>query len=562
MAVVLGIVVAVVTAIDLFVNFAFYRSTAESQALEKAQVLAQEMQAVWDYNVNVQDVANRNPDGSVRSKQLVCVVAAKSVSALFTQNTDYEISFVRTDPRQVSATPDGFEAQALAQFEAGDDTPRYGVVPSEQGDVFRYVVPIHADDSCLECHGDPAGELDQYGYAKEGMAVGDVAGAMSIVEPMRIYYEVANAGILVQLAVMLSLVTVVLVALYVAADHIILAPVRLFGEAAARVGKGDLSASFVVPNVSVRDEMSVLGDELEDMASQLRTLYGNLEEQVESKTEQLRCVNAELVEKEEKLEAALDRLGEEMAYKNDFFAIVGHELKTPLTSIKAYARILADDEANGVSVQEPAREIAASADTLLAMVNNILTLAQNDANRNELVVDPVDIVDLVGHIRRALSPVATAKGIDFQTSVANDAALAMVDAEKVRRILENLVDNAIKYTRSGGSVKLDVYLDDGTDNSVGNAAGNCDLVFVVADTGTGIEAREIPELFERFRQVGGSGKRHKGTGLGLAVVKELAQLHGGSASVESEPGVGSTFIVRIPFVEVDMEEYDEDTAHR
>ncbi|MBR2835185.1 MAG: DUF3365 domain-containing protein [Coriobacteriales bacterium] len=546
-AMVIVFVVLAATAADLIWNQVFYQNVAQSQALEKAELLTQEMRAVWDYNNNVQDVANRNEDGTVRSKQLVCVVAAKAVSALFTQKTDYEITFVRNNPRQASAEPDEFERQALQAFEQGEQS-YYGVVHAQTGDSFRYLVPLYTEQSCLECHGDPAGELDQYGYAKEGMKEGDIAGAISITEPMAMYYEAARTSSLGQLTVMLALVFFILAVLYAATSRLILKPVRLLEHAASQVANGDLSASFTLPATRTKDEMIQLGDELENMACRLRVLYNDFETEVASQTEELTRLNAELVEREKALQDAMERLTEEMSYKNDFFAIVSHELKTPLTSIIAYSRMLDDDKTLSPHVHDSIQEIQHNAVNLLNMVNNILILAKNDAGRNEVVLDPVDVVDLVGHLKNTVKPIAQAKGIELTTRIAPGVSLIMADQEKLRRILENLVDNAIKYTRSGGHVDVDVSL------------ANNMVQFRVSDTGNGIDSQDIKYIFERFLQLGSSKKRSKGTGLGLAVVKELALLMGGSVRVESAVQKGSTFIVDIPNIPVDMEEYNEDTC--
>lgn len=247
------------------------------------------------------------------------------------------------------------------------------------------------------------------------------------------------------------------------------------------------------------------------------------------------------------LKLAIDRLGEEVAYKNEFFAIVSHELRTPLTSILAYARILSENDTLDAKTRDAVCEIEMNATLLLSMVNNILAISKHAAKKDELLPEPVDFVDLVGLVKRSLEPIAQNKDVALCTSVGADVPITMADWEKLRRVMENLVNNAIKYTHRGGSVELAVSFD------------GEDIVIKVIDDGMGIAPEDIDEVFELYKQAGQSAnRRYRGTGLGLVVVRNVAELHGGSVSVESQVKVGSTFTVRIPYVALDEGESDED----
>ena len=236
-----------------------------------------------------------------------------------------------------------------------------------------------------------------------------------------------------------------------------------------------------------------------------------------------------------------------MRAQTEFVQNASHELRTPLTSILAFARILRGVDSLDAKTRSAVEEIEANATLLLNMVNNILTISKAEAHKNELVVEPVDFVDLLGFIRKSLEPVAKNKGIALTAKTDADVPVSMADWEKLRRIVENLVDNAIKYTHVGGRVDVRATFD-----------GAC-IVVSVADDGMGIDEADQEGIFERYRQAGQSpNRRYRGTGLGLAVVKELAELHGGSVSVASARKLGNTFTVRIPYVAVDTEEYDEE----
>lgn len=574
-AVSIGVIMVALMAVDVLWNLSLQNAQAENEAREKAEVLAAEMRAAWDFVDMNQDVINRAEDGTFRTKHLVCVVAAKSISMLFTTETDYSIRFTNDTPRQAANAPDEFEQEALAAFNADPERKAFWrVVDAGDGTrVFRYTEPLYVTESCLECHGDPVGEPDQYGYPKEGMQVGQVGGAMSIIEPMDIYADGIQNSVMQQVIMVLCVMAAAFAGLYFVTSRLVLRPIDELRTAAGAVGKGDFNYTLTVPNPGERprDELSELTGEFDRMARDLEKLYADLEGQVRSKTDDLMVLNDMLNYQKRELKAALDRLGDEVAYKNEFFAIVSHELRTPLTSILAYARILNADDSLAPKTREAVSEIESNATLLLNMVNNILVISKHAAKKDELLPEPVDFVDLAQFVRKALVPIAEGKDVRLSCSVAPDVPLSMADWEKLRRILENLVNNAIKYTHRGGFVRLTIGFESGEEANHGHgnhpgthvpddedAAPAGWIVMRVADDGMGIAPEELDQIFELYKQAGQSAnRRYRGTGLGLAVVRDLTELHGGTVTVESRVKEGSTFTVRIPYVPV-IEEEDEE----
>lgn len=561
-------------AVDILWNLSLQNAQAENEAREKAEVLAAEMRAAWNFVDMNQEVINRAEDGAFRTKHLVCVVAAKSISMLFTSETDYSIRFTNDTPRQAANAPDAFEQEALAAFNADPDRKAFWrVVDAGDGTrVFRYTEPLYVTESCLECHGDPVGELDQYGYPKEGMQVGQVGGAMSITEPMGIYAAGIQDSMMQQAIMVLFMMVAAFIGLYFVTSQLVLQPIDELRSAAGAVGKGDFNYTLTVPDPGERprDELAELTGEFDRMARDLEALYADLEGQVRSKTDDLMVLNDMLNYQKRELKVALDRLGDEVAYKNEFFAIVSHELRTPLTSILAYARILNADDSLAPKTREAVGEIESNATLLLNMVNNILVISKHAAKKDELLPEPVDFVDLAQFVRKALAPIAEGKDVRLTCTVAPNVPLSMADWEKLRRILENLVNNAIKYTHRGGFVRLTIGFEDGETDSHSesekadtNAPDGEDaaagwIVMRVADDGMGIAPEELDQIFELYKQAGQSAnRRYRGTGLGLAVVRDLTELHGGTVTVESRVKEGSTFTVRIPYVPV-IEEEDEE----
>ncbi|MCL1799346.1 MAG: DUF3365 domain-containing protein [Eggerthellaceae bacterium] len=233
-----------------------------------------------------------------------------------------------------------------------------------------------------------------------------------------------------------------------------------------------------------------------------------------------------------------DVLKQEGRYKSDFLAIVSHEMRTPLTSILAFSELMA----KGISprdtvLHKQVEEIEKNSNILLEMVDNILDTARIQAGFEEVNAELIDINDIVGLVEDSSVSLAQKKSIDLATRVDADVPLIESDGEKLRRILLNLVSNAIKFTPPGGSVQVRVSYDRPAES----------VRIDVVDSGIGIPPDKQDMIFERFRQENMSTVRqYGGSGLGLSLVKDLVGMLGGSISLESAPGEGSTFSVAVP----------------
>ena len=152
----------------------------DRRALAEARVLSAEIGAAWDYIDAVQPQINR---ATGETSGIYCAVAAKDIAKRFSAGSAYSIRYIRGNPRNTEDAPDDFERKALSSFEEGVVEEYYGLEHQGDSSVFRYVGLLEIEDGCLPCHGDPAGEKDITGYAKEGMAEGDVAGACPLLCP-------------------------------------------------------------------------------------------------------------------------------------------------------------------------------------------------------------------------------------------------------------------------------------------------------------------------------------------------------------------------------------------
>ncbi len=225
--------------------------------------------------------------------------------------------------------------------------------------------------------------------------------------------------------------------------------------------------------------------------------------------------------------------------RQEFVANVSHELKTPLSSIKAYSETLREGAINDAenNVRFICR-IEEQAERLHQLILDLISLAKIESGQQAFDIVPVSLAEVVKSCLAGCQPVADAKQVTLVQQPADTALQARADEEGLKQILGNLVDNAIKYTPSGGQVTIAWRRDERM------------VVIDVRDTGVGIAPEHLPRLFERFFRVDKARSRELGgTGLGLAIVKHLSQSFGGSAHVESTPGQGSVFTVRLPLAD-------------
>jgi len=267
----------------------------------------------------------------------------------------------------------------------------------------------------------------------------------------------------------------------------------------------------------------------------------------------------ELAEKTQRLQQAYDKLKELDRLKSNFLATMSHELRTPLTSIIGYSEMLASGMAGEMTKEQTnfVQTIRTKGDHLLELITSLLDMSKFEQGQIYLKLEPIDPQKLIDEVLRTATPNAQKKGISLTQEAAANLPRISGDEARLRQVLQNLVDNAIKFTPKGGSVKLEAHCvsvtPDESDDSAGfvlMVAEQRALEFVVRDTGIGIPASEHTRVFDQFYQVDGSVTReHGGTGLGLSIVKKLVDAHGGKIRVESEPGKGAAFFVTLPELE-------------
>ncbi|HEX6104575.1 MAG TPA: HAMP domain-containing sensor histidine kinase, partial [Gemmatimonadales bacterium] len=233
----------------------------------------------------------------------------------------------------------------------------------------------------------------------------------------------------------------------------------------------------------------------------------------------------------------LARLEQSFASLHRFTADASHELKTPLMVLRAGVERALVHPGVPAEILQSLDETLAQINQMSEMVENLLTLARADEGRAPLAVEESDLRELLGDVVETAGMLGESAGITVRSDIpAREVRLAM-DRHRIREMLLNLVTNAIKYTPQGGSVALSLAEEDGT------------AVITVRDSGIGIAPGDLPHIFERFWRADPARSRtgdRPGTGLGLAITKWIAEAHGGTITVQSRPGRGTVFVVRLP----------------
>ena len=225
-----------------------------------------------------------------------------------------------------------------------------------------------------------------------------------------------------------------------------------------------------------------------------------------------------------------------MLLRDEFLGTVSHELRTPLNAILGWAQILQSGPRTADALQSGLATIARNARLQTQLIDDLLDLSRMSAGRLRLDAQPVDLATVVRDAVLAVTPAASARNVHVQQDATPGTLLVMGDADRLQQVFWNLLVNAVKFSEPGGQVRVRIDQD-----HEGHRVR-------VSDTGTGIAADFLPHVFDRFRQADGSTtRRHSGLGIGLALVRQLVELHGGRVAAESPgEGCGATFTVHLP----------------
>ena len=304
-------------------------------------------------------------------------------------------------------------------------------------------------------------------------------------------------------------------------------PIRELHEGATIIGSGDLDYRV---NIKTGDEIEWLGEEFNKMAGELKVSYATLEQKVKDKTAELEKANSELEQ------ANRDLLTANKA-KDEFLSVMSHELRTPLNVVMGYSGMIRDRMLGEINPEQDRaldKVITRSGD-LLRMISEILEATSIEAQAVKVEEQEVSLGGFLDDLRSNYE-VPVDKEITFNWDYPTELPAMRTDSEKLKHILQNLINNAVKFTDRGNVTISARY------NPRAKA-----VEFKVADTGIGMQKEMIPSIFDMFRQADSSETRsYGGVGIGLYIVRKFTELLGGKIEAESELGKGSIFTVTIP----------------
>jgi signal transduction histidine kinase len=301
------------------------------------------------------------------------------------------------------------------------------------------------------------------------------------------------------------------------------------------------SKSKSAKNPTREESLGLREDAVEAQEDQLRAeeqAATDVRLELEALMAALREANGHLVVANVRSQALAEEMNElyaeatsAIAAKDDFFAMISHELRSPLTSITGWAALLERDP-DPLTIAEAAHSIASSAALQAQLIDDLLDVSRIMTGKFAITEAKIDLRDVIDDSVSGMRPLAGAKGVSLRTS-ARQSVIINGDAARLRQVVANLLANAIKFTPAGGLIETRLRRDASF------------AVVEVSDTGEGISPQFLPYVFERRAQA--TARRFAGLGLGLAIVKHIVELHGGSVAAASEgEGKGATFTIRLP----------------
>ncbi|MHB0915166.1 MAG: hybrid sensor histidine kinase/response regulator [Thermoleophilia bacterium] len=490
---ILGLVMLV-----LIVGFGLF-SVYDVNAISKA-LRAQKERGATAMSVEVvQSIQNtmlaKSGQGPAAVPEDVARIATAAVDNLRRNPEVATIQVFTTEGREVFGNTGGAGPAAERIASASANGTSESFYEEIDGEEFRVVIqPLPNDTSCRECHLDDS----------------QLRGVVLVSESMANVQSTIDAQKLRLAIVFVTGLTVLLLVLTVSLRVAILKPLRQVIDVIKNISAGDLDKRVQVDS---RDEVGYL-------ASSFNAMTDNLQ----NSREKLRAANLTLLE--------ANRL------KSEFLSVMSHELRTPLNAIIGFSEVLQEmDEGKGERESKYLVNIETSGRHLLQLVNDILDLAKVSSDSLELHLGDISMPQLMEDIRKLGHPFAAQRRLFLEIKETDSLPIIKADSAKVKRVLYNLVSNAIKFTPEGGHVTIEAH-------QVGD-----NLEVSVTDTGIGISEDDQQRIFHLFGQLDSSSTRmHEGTGVGLVLSKKLVELHGGKITVESELGRGSRFTFTLPVI--------------
>ena len=285
---------------------------------------------------------------------------------------------------------------------------------------------------------------------------------------------------------------------------------------------------------------------VEEIVRQNRDLVAVLGE-LEEKRNEMERLNRQLNDSNRELNEANAKLRELADMREEFLALTTHDLRSPLTVISGVISFFSSGRLGELSAEQKSMVAMMERNTqsLIELINDLLDASKLESGTMRLELSAVDLGALIRDVHESMGPLAREKGIAIEERLPDDLPPLSADHDKLRRVIVNLLSNALKFTPKGGRIEV----------GAGRSNGDTPAVRVfVADTGVGIAPGDLARLFDKYEQARSRATRgEKGTGLGLYIARQLIEMHGGTIDVQSEVGQGSTFTFTLPIT--DLKQY-------
>lgn len=286
-------------------------------------------------------------------------------------------------------------------------------------------------------------------------------------------------------------------------------------------------AGVIINFIAIKEDIT----ERVKIEREIKSLNQNLEKKINERTAELQNTNTALMQAKKEADEANQA-------KSDFLSRMSHELRTPMNAILGFAQLLEMGKLDEKQIKS-VNHILNSGQHLLNLINEVLEITRIEAGKISISLEPVNIINVFRDVIETLTPAANARNIQLINVLdGKESFFIKADKQRVKQVIINLVNNAIKYNRTGGWVKLSA-----VELSVKE---NAFIKICIADTGPGIDPVHLKKLFTPFERIGAENSAVEGTGLGLAVVHQYTALMGGICGVESTPDEGSVFWVELP----------------
>ncbi|MBQ9454673.1 MAG: ATP-binding protein [Thermoguttaceae bacterium] len=462
------------------------------------------------------------------------------VNQLTDQLSEQQYEWRMVSPDSPEAEKDVFVRKLLARIEEKPGT-QVEPIGTLIGDKYLYYKPVYAEQTCLDlCHNDlDAVKRLETDDSQLGMLqVGDLMTVLCVQIPNGPTQTTINWFWNMLLTVAVLTVFLGIFVFYLTIRYVIIRPLHHLREVSTAIAHGDME---VRAEIHTSDEFESLGQAFNRM---LRGLINSQKD--------LRRANQTLDKKIEELGRVNLQLREMNRIKSDFLATMSHELRTPLNSILGFSEVLAGIESLDPKQKRYVHNISSSGRLLLGMINDILDLAKMESGKAQLHLTDFSLEYIISAQCDIARPLAEKKNISLSYEVPKNLPMVHLDQNRIQQILTNLLSNAIKFTPEGGVVKVLVTTEPDSESGELNPE-TAFFRMAVSDTGVGMTEEDMKNIFEKFRQgTSATGenmmtREYSGSGLGLSIVKEICRLLHGEITVSSTPGVGSTFVVLLPW---------------